>query len=119
MLEAGFDLVEREIGSLVDQFEPIIGFVVELGAHRMALASRRPLAGIAGAADPGDGRGGAKAEAGRRAAGRAAAQSLIEDAFAQILAVRACHGRLPSWGALNHVMSPQKPQSTPRSRKPL
>ena len=103
MLEAGSDLLEREIGGVIDQFEQIIGLIVELGARRMALGSRCPFAAVAGAACPGDGRGGADAEAGCRAAGRAGAQSFIEDALAQVLAVRACHGRLPSSEALNHV----------------
>src|SRR5215212_6479057 len=103
VLEAGSDLLEREIGCAVDQFEQIVGLIVELGARRMALALGRSLAGVAGAACPGDGRGSADAEAGCRAPRRAAAKRLIEDAFAQILAVRACHGRLPSSEALNHV----------------
>src|SRR5215212_7212009 len=113
VLEAGSDLLEREIGCAVDQFEQIVGLIVELGARRMALALGRPLAGVAGAACPGDGRGGADAEAGCRAS-RRAAKRLIEDAFAQILAVRACHGRLPSSEALNHVTARLK---TPNDSK--
>jgi hypothetical protein len=116
MLQAGSDLLEREIRCLGDQFEQIVGLPVELGARGVALAARRPLAGVAGAAGPGDGRGGADAEAGRRAARRAAAKRLIEDAFAQILAVRACHGRLPSSEALNHVTARLKTPSD--SKKP-
>src|ERR671932_814753 len=103
VLQAGSDLLEREISCLGDKFEQILGFLVELGARRMALASRRPLAGVAGAACPGDGCRGPDAEAGRRAAGRAVAQGLIEDALAQVLAVRACHGRLPPSDAPTHL----------------
>src|ERR671932_1327020 len=68
VLQAGSDLLEREIRCLGDEFEQEVGLIVELGADRMALAAGCPLAAVAGAACPGDGRGDADAEAGCRAA---------------------------------------------------